>query len=422
MNDIGKRMPDYLMPLTFDEYQRYKMVSIVLEYYRETGEKKSFKILEIGANKLKHLHWFCPGDKILLTDIELDEEMQKDPEFQAVDGTDMPFDDGSFDFVVATDLLEHIPHNKRNCLLCEAVRVAKYAAIITFPYYSQDVVMAENRVNTYYKAIRGEDYIWLKEHREQGLPKIEDVDACLQDVDCGYFHVLRGDIVLWETMYYSLFDALDDEREWEFRRQIDQFYINELFASDVSESCYRAVYVLTHKDSSLLQMHLQEQTKDAGDTKRELLKTLFQAQRKIHIQRIGKWTDRELEEKSIRIRELEAKIESTEVHWRADVDHWTADVRAWEKEYEEKTAEITYLMQRVKQSTGENIEKQAQLEASEARQAELMGQLEESRAQQTELMRQLEESREQYRTISEAFFWRLTKPMRAVLDFFKRLR
>lgn len=40
MNNIGKDMPDYLMPMTFDEYQRYKMVSIVLEYYRKTGEKE----------------------------------------------------------------------------------------------------------------------------------------------------------------------------------------------------------------------------------------------------------------------------------------------------------------------------------------------------------------------------------------------
>lgn len=61
-----------------------------------------------------------------------------------------------------------------------------------------------------------------------------------------------------------------------------------------------------------------------------------------------------------------------------------------------------------------------QLEESETQRIELTQRLEESEMQRIELTQQLEESCKQYQAISEAFFWRITKPMRAILDILKR--
>ena len=427
MNSVKDKRQDYQLPVDFDQYQRYKIVSFVVEYYREVSKEKYFHVLEIGANKPKHLRAFLPDDTILFTDVVLDKDMQSDPEFLMVDGTKMPFNDGSFDFVVAADVLEHIPYEKRKDLLREAVRVAKYATVITFPYDSQDTIMAENRVSAYYKAVKGEDFIWLKEHREQRLPNLKDIDACLQKEDCDFFRVLHGDIILWEKMYYSIFDALGDVVEWEFRRQIDQFYINDLFLGDISDSCYRAVYVLTHEKAQPLQKYLEGLRRSTSPEKMQLLESLFQAQHEIHLQRRETWFKQDLQDKSAYIQLLERKTADMEANWRTDVEHWKADVQNLTEDHAQKMDEISRLMQCVENANSEISEHQKrvqkmleQLEESETQRIELTQRLEESEMQRIELTQQLEESCKQYQAISEAFFWKITKPMRAILDILKR--
>lgn len=409
MNSVKDKRPDYQLPLMFDEYQRYKMISLTVEYYRAVDAKKIFHILEVGANKSKHLRAFLPEDVILFTDIVLDEDMQSDPEFQVADGTKLPFADNSFDFVVAVDVLEHIPHEKRKDLLREAARVAKYAAVITFPYNSQDTIMAESRINAYYKALKGEDYIWLKEHREEGLPKLKDVDACLQEADCEFFRVLRGDIVLWEKMYLSLFDALSDGVEWEFRKQIDQFYISDLFPADISDSCYRTVYVLTHEKAQPLQKYLEGQRRSTSPVKMQLLESLFQAQHEIHLQRRETWFRQELQDKTSYIWYLEQKAAAMEANWRADVERWKTDVEHW------KADEL-----RLEEYKKQQLMLESQLQESEKQRMELVYRIGESERQQIRLAGQLEEIRKKYETISEAFFWKITKPARFILDILKR--
>lgn len=422
MNSVKDKRPDYQLPLMFDEYQRYKMISLTVEYYRAVDAKKIFHILEVGANKSKHLRAFLPEDVILFTDIVLDEDMQNDPEFQAADGTKLPFADGSFDFVVAADVLEHISYEKRKDLLREAARVARYAAVITFPHYSQDVVMAENRVNAYYKALKGEDYIWLKEHREEGLPKLKDVDTCLQEADCEFFRVLRGDIVLWEKMYFSFFNALSDGVEWEFRKQIDQFYINDLFPGDMSDSCYRAVYVLTHEKARPLQKYLESLSRSTSPVKIQLLESLFQAQYEIHLQRRETWVRQELQDKSSYIQYLEQKVATMGANWSADVERWKADVEHWktdELQLEEYKKQQLMLESQLQERESRLQERESQLRKNEKQRMELMYRIEESERQQIYLADQLEETSKKYKTISEAFFWKITKPARFILDILK---
>ena len=132
----------------FDQYQRYKLVQDIISFYR-TEPGTTFRVLEVGSNEPKHLRLFLPHDSILFTDIELTVKMQQDPEFQVADGTNLPFADESFDFVVATDVLEHIPQEKRSMFCQEMLRVARKCAILTFPYRSDAVTAAENRIRVH---------------------------------------------------------------------------------------------------------------------------------------------------------------------------------------------------------------------------------------------------------------------------------
>ena len=454
----------------FDEYQRYQIVADAVEFYRKSSSDIKYHILEIGANKSKHLSKFLPEDNILYTDIILDSEMQQDPEFMEVDGTAMPFEDKSYDFVVATDVLEHIPCEKRNKLLEEAARVAKHAAIITFPYNSYENNAAETRINAYYKALKGEDYIWIQEHKKYGLPELEDVENILSNIECDYFHFLCGDIVLWEKLYYSFFSALDHCKEWEFRKQIDHLYFDVLYDGDWSNSCYRAVYIITREKNEKLRHYLQNKKMRLSSKQLNILEMLLNAQNTIHVKEDNDILERELKEKTEKIEYLENANFSMGENWKRDVKHWEtdnakhasiisqltlekkhlqdmldksqnyidkihSDIKLKESQNIEFLSQIKSLQMDLKKymekeilleqelmnlQQGINVERQQKLEFYKQleRAKSIASEMQETNVK---LTKQLEFAEKQYDTISQAFFWKISKPIRVILDYCKSL-
>ena len=202
----------------FDQYQRYMTVSHVIEYWRRKEENVSYRILELGSNEHKDLEAFLPNDEILYTDLVLTEKMKSDPAFMQADGSDLPFEDGSFDFVVSLDVLEHVPEERRKLFFSEASRVAGKAAILSFPYQAPYIQDAENRVNSFYKAVTGDDFIWLKEHRENGLPDLNRVEAALGNLCLNSVRFFHGDIHIWEKMWYSILRGEVETETQEYKK------------------------------------------------------------------------------------------------------------------------------------------------------------------------------------------------------------
>ena len=123
---------------------------------------------------------FLPKDRILYTDISLTDAMKLDSDFQQADGTNLPFNDGEFDFVYSCDVLEHIPAEKHQDFISESVRVAKYCAIFVLPiFFSRCNKCRRKESNAHYRELAGEDFIWLEEHRKNGLPKIKKINELL---------------------------------------------------------------------------------------------------------------------------------------------------------------------------------------------------------------------------------------------------
>ena len=400
----------------FDEYQRYQIVSDTVEFYRRSNPEIKYHVLEIGANKQKHLGKFLPADNILYTDITLDQEMQQDPEFMEVDGTSMPFANNSFDFVVATDVLEHVPKAKRKQLLEEASRVANYATIITFPYNSYENNAAETRINAYYKALKGEDYIWIQEHKKYGLPELEDVEHILNNIKCAYSRFLCGDIVLWEKLYYSFFSALDHYKEWEFRKQIDQFYFDVLYDGDWSDSCYRAVYIITHEKNGKLYDYLHSKRKYLSSKQINMLDMLLNAQNTIHAvdddqnysKRVSDMLQKCLEEMHYALK----REESQKQELLSKLESFDADLKKYITRETLLEQELMNLRQRVNIECQQKIELYKQLESVKKTASELQ-------KENAKLTEQLDATEKQYNAISQAFFWKISKPIRIILDFCK---
>lgn len=225
---------DFVMPsvMQFDHYQRYETARQLVEWmkkYEKTGSP--YQILEIGSGEQKNLEKMLPDDKICYSDIDLSE-----------------IPDKKYDFLVALDVFENIPSEKRRAFLSETVRVSR-AAVIGFPFQAEENARMEKELSEYFEGIFGVEYIWFKKHLENGLPSKEMAESFLEEIGCHYVCFEHADLALLQRMleaqfhfeYYrtGLLEEIED---------ISSYYEDDVYPHDVGENNYRCFFVLTQDD------------------------------------------------------------------------------------------------------------------------------------------------------------------------------
>lgn len=240
--------------ISFDQFQRYATVGNIVARVKEYKNiNTDIKILEVGSNSQRNLEKFVDSE-IFYTDIVEHEEFAGNDHFFVADATNLVgIKDDEYDFVVASDVFEHIPDQLREAFLSELTRVAKQYAIICFPFSTVENNMVEKRTNLYYKTIYGEDYIWLKEHIENGLPKLDVIDSFLDSKGIRYSVCKHGSVDVWEEMMKAHFYAAGIPELIDYRFDIDGYYEEYVYQYDVGDNCYRAFYMLskTHDNKKL---------------------------------------------------------------------------------------------------------------------------------------------------------------------------
>jgi len=170
----------------FHQVVRYETARCAVEAART---KPVHTILEVGSGSHGNLASFLPDDQILFLDSELTEDARNDPRFLLGDATDLPFEDGSFDFVIALDVLEHIKPEKRETFLQQICRVAKYGVLLLFPHFSPDSPIEDEKLKTFYLAAGGEPPVWVDEHIDCTLPAVDWVKGCLERLPGDSIHM-----------------------------------------------------------------------------------------------------------------------------------------------------------------------------------------------------------------------------------------
>ncbi|WP_179281622.1 methyltransferase domain-containing protein [Paenibacillus sp. VTT E-133280] len=226
----------------FDQYQRYNNIRKIINEMRCGDE--SFRILEVGANEHRNLENFLPIDKITYLDIQLPEELQHDPNYILGDATNMEFPDDEYDVIVALDVFEHIPLEKRNQFIDELYRVSSQVCIITAPFHSEQSIDAESRVNSVYKSLFKKNFIWLEEHMDNGLPNKDSLKEYLELKNIKYMMIGHGRISIWEKLMGIHFFAAKNPELAVYRQEIDRFYNSHIFDHDYTEDSYRKVVIL----------------------------------------------------------------------------------------------------------------------------------------------------------------------------------
>lgn len=81
----------------------------------------------------------------------------------------LPFRNASFDAVVASDVLEHVPPDSRHDLICEALRVTRTMAVFGFPCGQRAYALDQGLFATYHE-LGTPAPPWLEEHMLYSFP------------------------------------------------------------------------------------------------------------------------------------------------------------------------------------------------------------------------------------------------------------
>ena len=242
----GKKMywdsgNDYLYTMPFDQYQRYKLISDIINKFRNS--QKKFKILDVGAGIEGNLKKFLPMDEIYFLDKEYSSEYSQKGNFIFGDILNKELNE-DFDFIVAIDVYEHISAVDRKKFIDILIASSNIGTIIAAPFDQENVKNCEFFANEMYKASHGSDYIWLKEHIANGLPALNLTIDLIEKNNLYPIIIPNGYLPRWFEMI-SL--SLLTEGRPEFSRmilQLNEFYNQNYYQCDNRDPSYRQILII----------------------------------------------------------------------------------------------------------------------------------------------------------------------------------
>lgn len=130
------------------------------------------KILEVGSGGLG----IAPYLKMPVTGVDVEFKPPFHPLLTKVvsRAEKLDFTDKSFDFVISSDMLEHLPPSKREKAVFEMMRVSKSGIIIGVPC-GPEASGHDEELRREYIRIHKREFPFLKEQVEYGLPDITDI-------------------------------------------------------------------------------------------------------------------------------------------------------------------------------------------------------------------------------------------------------
>lgn len=180
----------------FDRYSRYGGLARAL---RATLGPGRWRVLDVGDGS-GYLLAFDDG----LDTVALDLHMAADPLPGAVrvvgDGARLPWADATFDAVVSSDTLEHVPPSARAAFVAELARVSRDVTILAAPFDTPGVAGAEELVRRFALLATSRPQEQLEEHLEHGLPDLERTRQTLAAHGAEVVSAGNGNLFDWVQM------------------------------------------------------------------------------------------------------------------------------------------------------------------------------------------------------------------------------
>lgn len=217
-------LPD---PRIMNHNQYFRFATLAAEIKARAGGGSDVSILDVGGGQ-GELASFLPDAEYCLAE----------PSVNGLSGTDLPFVDHSFDFVVACHVLEHIPVESRPGFLDQLLAKSRRGVILLNPFHVEGTHVEERLRLTY--EITGAQ--WAQEHLDCTLPHVEDIEKYASKM--GLDWAIRPSGTLATTMAFVFLDHFaaksEQARDWV---KINQFF-NEKYMGILDSKFYPTAYLV----------------------------------------------------------------------------------------------------------------------------------------------------------------------------------
>lgn len=230
-------LPDDLLELPFDQYTRHQVAREVADAVRRDRGLPSLRVLDVGGSPCLTPR-FLPDDQVIVIDV-VSGAAPGGGRYVQADGSALSFRDGSFDLVVSLDSLEHVPPDRRAAYVSELVRASRGYLLILAPFARRETELAERVLAEFVRVVNQEEQPQLREHREHGLPELDEWVSFLEHMglDCVTFS--SGYVYNWLPMMLLKHYVLALPESDALHRAIDRFYNEALQRSDARSPGYR---------------------------------------------------------------------------------------------------------------------------------------------------------------------------------------
>jgi hypothetical protein len=198
-------------------------------------------VLEVGSGSLG-LGEFWAGP-FVGCDVSFPSRPVKNMRAVLCSGHQLPFGDGSFDAIVVSDVMEHVPPQQRSQVLTEVLRVARKVVVLGYPC-GQAAFELDRKLYREYERRNLPPPTWLEEHMLHPFP---DEDLLLE-LPAGW----KREVIPNESLQFHYWMMRSEMlRLWNYSFRVALRIMPELVERFLQrnnrEPSYRKIFVLTRE-------------------------------------------------------------------------------------------------------------------------------------------------------------------------------